>query len=105
MQRRIKQIIELRDKAYDKVQIHQEKMKNTFDKKIKEDIFQIDDLVLKWDALHEDKGKHGKFDYLWVGPYLIATHRGNNYCILQYQDGSQSEGDPVNGIFLKHYLD
>ena len=74
MQRRIDQIIELnelRDKAYDKVQIHQEKMKNTFDRKIKEDIFQINDLVLKWDAPHEDKGKHGKFDHLWVGPTLL----------------------------------
>ena len=42
MQRRINQIIELselRDKAYDKVQIHQEKMKNTFDRKVKEDTF------------------------------------------------------------------
>ena len=67
IQRRINQIIELnevRDKAYDKVQIHQEKMKNTFDRRIKEDAFQVDDLVLKWDAPHEEKGKHGKFDHL-----------------------------------------
>ena len=71
------QIIELnevRDKAYVKVQIHQEKMKNTFNRRIKEDVFQFDDLVLKWDAPHEEKGKHGKFDHLWVGPYLIAAH-------------------------------
>ena len=91
MQRRINQIIELnelRDKASDKVQIHQEKMKNNFDRRIKEDIFQVDDLVLKWDASHEDKGKHGKFDHLWVGPYLNATLSGNNAFILQYQDGS-----------------
>ena len=108
MQRRINQIIELnelRDKAYDKVQIHQEKMKNTIDRKIKEDIFQINDLVLKWDAPHEEKRKHGKFDHLWVGPYLIAVHRGNNDFILQYQDGSQYEGGLVNGRFLKHYLE
>ena len=79
---------ELRDKAYDKVQIHQEKMKNTFDRKIKEDIFQVDDVVLKWDSPHEDKGKHGKFDHLQVCPYIIAVHRGNNAFIIQYQDGS-----------------
>ena len=87
MQRRINQIIELselRDKAYDRVHIHQEKMKNTFDRKVKDDTFQIGDLVLKWDAPHEDKGKHGKFDHLWVGPYIIAAHRGNNAFILQY---------------------
>ena len=48
-------------------------MKNTFDRRIKEDVFQVDNLVLKSDAPHEDKGKHGKFDDLWVGPYLIAA--------------------------------
>ena len=42
MQIRIKHIIELnelRNKSYDKVQIHQEKMKNTFDRKVKEEQF------------------------------------------------------------------
>ena len=85
MQRRINHIIELnelRDKTYDKVQIHQEKMKKTFDIKVKEDTFYIDDLVLKWDAPYEDKGKCGKFDHLWVGPYIIVAHRGNNDFIL-----------------------
>ena len=45
MQRRINHIIEMeerRNKAYDKVQIHQEKMKSTFDRRIKEEQFQID---------------------------------------------------------------
>ena len=59
-------------------------MKNTFDMKIKEDIFQVDDLVLKWDAPHEDKGKHGKFFHLWVSLYLIVAQRGNNDFILEY---------------------
>ena len=80
-------------------------MKNTFDRKIKGDVFQVGDLVLKWDAPHEDKGKHGKFDHLWVGPYLIATHRGDNAFILEYPYGSQYEGGTVNGRFLKHYLE
>ena len=80
-------------------------MKNTFDIRIKEDVFQVNDLVLKWDALHEDKGKHGNFDHLWVGPYLIAALRGNNAFILQYQDESHYEGGSVNGIFLKHDLE
>ena len=77
MQRRINQIIELnelRDKSYGRVQIHQERMKNTFDRKVKEELFQIDDLVLKWDDPKEDK--HGKFDHMWVGPYIIEAYRG-----------------------------
>ena len=68
MLRGINQIIELnelREKSYGKVQIHQEKMNNTFDRKVKEEKFQIEDLVLKWDAPIKDK--HGKFlkNYLY----------------------------------------
>ena len=105
MQRRINQIIELnelRDKAYGKVQIHQENMKKDFDRNVKEEQFQINDLVLKWDAPREDK--HGNFDRMWVGPYIILACRGENSFILQHQDGSQLKGGPVNGIVLKHYL-
>ena len=89
MQRRINQIIELdelRDKAYGKVQIHQEKTKTTFDGKVKEEQFHIDDLVLTWDAPREDK--LGNFDHMWVGTYIIAAYRGENAFILQHQDGS-----------------
>ena len=89
MQRRINQIIELnylKDKAYHKLQIHQEKMKNTFDRKVKEEQFHINDLVLKWDAPREDK--HGKFDHMWVGHYIIAAYKGENAFILQHQYGS-----------------
>ena len=50
-------------------------MKNTFDRRVKEENFLIDNLVLKWDAPHEEKGKHVMFDHKWVGPYIIATQR------------------------------
>ena len=105
MQRRINQIIELeekRSKAYDKVQSHQEKIKNIFDKRVKEEEFQIDDLVLKWDAPKEDK--HGKFDHMWVGPYVIARHRGRNGFLLEYLNGVSLDRNLVNGTFVKHYL-
>ena len=105
MQRRLNQIIELeekRNKAYDKVQIHQEKRKNTFDRRVKEEQFQIDDLVLKWDAPREDK--HGKFDHVWVCPYVIAGHKGENAFLLEYLNGVSLESNPINGRFLKHYL-
>ena len=105
MQRRTDQIIELeekRNKAYDKVQTHQEKMKNTFDRRVKENQFQVDDLVLKWDAPKEDK--HGKFYPMCMGPYVIASHRGENAFLLEYPNGVYLESNPVNGRFLKHYL-
>ena len=105
MQRRINQIIELnevREKYYDKVQVHQEKMKKNFDKRVKEEQFQVDDLVLKWDAPKEYK--HGKIDHMWRGLYIIAACRGDNSFILQHQYGVQLKGGPVNGILMKQYL-
>ena len=78
------------------------KMKNTFDRRIKEEQFQIDDLVLKWDAPKEDK--HGKFDHMWVGPYVVAGYRGKNAFLLEYPNGVPLDSNPVNGRYLKHYL-
>jgi hypothetical protein len=39
-------------------------MKEIFEKRTKERNFMTGDLVLKWDARREAKGKHGKFDNL-----------------------------------------
>ena len=69
---------------------------------MKEENFKINDLVLKWDAPREDT--HGKFDHMWVRPYIIAAYKGDNSFILQHQDGVQLKGGLVNGIFLNHYL-
>ena len=82
--------------------LHEEKIKKTFDKRVKEEKFQLENLVLKWDAPKEEN--HGKFDHMWVGPYIIATYKGDNAFILNHLDGSQLVGGPVNGRYLKHYL-
>jgi hypothetical protein len=34
--------------------------------------------VLKWDAPKQDKGKHGKFEALWIGPFNISEVFQNN---------------------------
>ena len=78
-QRRINQQIELhqiREGLCDKAQIYQDKMKWVFDKRVKAYDFNIGYLVLKWDARYEDKGKHGKFDNLWKGPYKVSSFLG-----------------------------
>ena len=77
-------------------------MKKTFDRRVKEENFQVDDLVLKWDARKEDK--HGNFDHLLKGPYISVAYRGDNYFILQHQNQVQLKGGPINGSFLKHYV-
>jgi len=38
--------------------------------------FQVGDLVKKWGKLHEEKGKHTKFQQLWLGPFQVAKNIG-----------------------------
>lgn len=83
----------------------QEKIKRAFDKRTKAEDFYLGDKVLKWDSRREDKGKHGKFDFLWKGPYIIYAFRGNNAYFLKELDGAEVEGGPFNGRILKHYID
>jgi hypothetical protein len=52
-QRRINQMIHLqqsREEVYNKTQVFQERIKKIFDKRTKEDDFELGDLVLRWDA-------------------------------------------------------
>ena len=72
-------------------------MKEIFDKRTKLDDFQKGDVVLLWDAPHEEKGKHGKFYHLWKAPYIVATFRGKNFYVLV-------SGAPINGRILEHYF-
>jgi hypothetical protein len=107
VQRRINQMIHLmqsREEVYNKTQVIQENIKKIFDRRTKEDDFELGDLVLKWDSRNEDKGKHGKFDSLWKGPYIIQAFRGNNTFFLKNSDGTDLPGGPVNDRMLKHYF-
>ena len=55
-------------------------VKRWFDKhKVGNKEFEVGDLVLKWDHTHDEKGKHTKFQQLWVGllklqPSLAPQH-------------------------------
>ena len=65
VQRRVSQTIQLqqsREGVYNRTQMVQENIKKIFDKRTKENDFNIGDKVLKWDSRREDKGKHGKSD-------------------------------------------
>jgi len=76
-----------------------------FDKRTKaEDLF-IGNKVLRWDSRREDKGKYGKFDFLWKGPFIIQVVQGNNTYFLKSLDGIEAEEGPVNGRMLKYYFD
>jgi hypothetical protein len=50
---------------------YMKKMKEVFDIKGKGQSFKVGDMVLKWDKWREEPSKHGKFDSLWLGPFLM----------------------------------
>ena len=78
-------------------------MKDAFDKKTKETNFKINDLVLRWDAIREEKSKHGKFDNLWFGPFIIVEVLDNNTFMLKILDGDELSSGLVNWHFLKQF--
>ena len=107
LQRRIYQLIhptEERERVSQKTLEFKEKMKLTFDKKVKREVFQVNDLVLRWDARREEKGKHEIFYNLWFGPFRIVEVLENNMFILRGIDNDESIGGPVNGRFLKLFF-
>ena len=63
----------------------------------------MDDLVLRWDEKRENKGKHGKFDNIWFGPFKIVEILDDNTFVLNNLDDHDIIGSPVNEHFLKHF--
>jgi hypothetical protein len=104
---RIHNLVELqqdREKLLERTELHQEKIKEIFDKKVKSNVFRIGELVLKWDVARQEKGKHDKFEALWTGPFVITTVQQNNTFVLQNISGEEVAGGPFNRCFLKTYF-
>ena len=64
---------------------------------------QVGELVLKWDVLSEPKGKHAKFQHLWLGPFQVEEKIGQGTYRLKTLQG-EIEKLPVNGQHLKRYF-
>jgi hypothetical protein len=69
--------------------------------KVRKDEFELGYLVLKWDAPRQDRGKHNKFDALYIGPFKILEIFLNNMYMLQDLEGEEVFNDPINGYFRK----
>jgi hypothetical protein len=78
-------------------------MKTLFHHKAKDREFLPGDLVLKWDARKEDSKKHDKFDHIWYGPFKVAAPEEKKLFLLENMDGKIFNA-PVNGRYLKHYM-
>jgi hypothetical protein len=98
------EVQQTREQIVDKATDYQLKIKQDFDKKLNREDFQLGDLVLKWDASMQDNGKHGKFKYLWIGPFKISKVFCNNTFKLQNMENEEVFGGPVNGNYLKKYF-
>ena len=107
MAKRITDLVEvhqIREQLVERSTTHQKRIKEAFDRRTKTDNFQIGDLVLKWDALKEKKGNHGKFDAFWTEPFIISQIQGNNTFMLKSM-GEEAVFDAlVNGCFVKIYV-
>ena len=80
LQARINTLLKLEEsrlKSKERFKDQHEIVKTWFDKhKSEKGIFEVGDLVLKWDHSHDEKGKHTKFQHLRVGPFQIAKNLG-----------------------------
>ena len=95
---------EERNKAKENFHIHQQIIKRWFDKHVVGDKqFQVGDMVLKWDKSSEAKGKHSKFQNIWLGPYEIAEKIGDATYKLQSLQGDL-ENLSINASILKRYF-
>jgi hypothetical protein len=83
---------------------HQHKIKKAFDRKARKEDFQLGDSVLKWDVPRQDRGKHNKFEALWIGPIKSFETGQNNTYRLQTLEGNEVFGGPVNGNLLKKFF-
>jgi hypothetical protein len=107
MQQRIDTLLMLEEeREKDKLKFisHQQIVKIWFHKhKAKENIFELGYLILKWDRSNEPKGKHYKFQNLWLGPFQITRNIGVGNYQLQNVRG-ETDAHPVNGQDLKQYF-
>lgn len=95
---------ELRDNARNKSKNHQMIVKRWFDCHLVGDRdYQVSELVLKWDKLSEPKGKHTKFQHLWLGPFQVEEKIGHGTYRLKTFQG-ETEKLPVDGQHIKKYF-
>jgi hypothetical protein len=80
---------------------HKKRVKAQFDKNVKPRIFSEGDLVLLYDQ-ESDKLGAGKFQSLWMGPYIVKRVLAKGAYELMDYDGIPL-AQPRNGLYLKRY--
>jgi len=82
----------------------QQNVKKYFNKISKVVRFKINEKVFLWDLAHVDRGRHSKFQKLWLGPFKIAFVLGiNSYNLKELEERLFSYS--TNGSHLKYYVE
>jgi len=89
--------------ALENLRKRKQTIKKYFDKNSISAIFKVNDKVLLWDVSHVEKGKHSKFQKLWLGPYKITSIVGNNSYFLKDME-ERFFSFTTNGSNMKHYV-
>jgi len=80
---------------------HKKRVKVQFDKTVEPRSFSEGDLVLVYDQRHDDMGA-GKFQSMWLGPYIIKrVLQKGAYELVDFEGIPLNE--PRNGLYLKRY--
>ena len=72
-----------------------------YDRKFQPRTFHEGDLVLVYDQAHDVLG-HGKFESLWLGPYIISKDLGKGVYLLEDFEGHPLP-NPRKALYLKKY--
>ena len=75
--------------------------KSQYDRKFQPRTFHEGDLILVYDQAHDVLG-HGKFDSLWLGPYIISKDLGKGAYLLEDFEVNPLP-NPRNALYLKKY--
>lgn len=80
---------------------HKKQIKEQYDRNVKPRIFSKGDLVLLY-GQEADKLGAGKFDLMWMGPYIFkCVLEKGAYELVDYDGIPLSQ--PQNGLYLKRY--
>jgi hypothetical protein len=58
--------------SLENIKKRQQTVKRYFNKSAKDVRFKVNEKVLLWDSSHTDRGRHSKFQKLWLGPFKIV---------------------------------
>jgi hypothetical protein len=104
---RINALLDLEEQrmfSLENIKRRQQIVKKYFNKSTKAIRFKVNEKVLMWDSAHANRGRHSKFQKLWLGPFKIAFVLGaNSYILKELEERLFSYS--TNGSHLKHYVE